>query len=254
VTHAPAPDPGLSPSDDPAARARLINARLSATYGPPPPIEPSDPLEGLIGTILSQHTSDANSARAFAALLDRFGSLEAVRVAPVEAIEDAIRHGGLARVKAGRIKEVLERVHAARGKVSLDFLRGADLAEARAFLTGLSGVGPKTAACVLLFDLGLPAIPVDTHVHRVSRRLGLIGPKTTAAAAHALIEAIVPPDQAYAFHLNLIRHGRRICKAVRPRCSSCPLEDMCPKVGLAPAGTVSWRGSTRSSQEPSRVV
>ena len=165
--------------------------------------------------------------------MERFGSLAAVGDAPVEEIEDAIRVGGLARVKAPRIKAVLETVRAERGELSLDFLRELDLPAARTFLTGLGGVGPKTAACVLLFDLGLPAIPVDTHVHRVSRRLGLIGPRTGAAEAHDRLEAIVPPEEAYQFHVNLIRHGRRICKAVRPRCTICPLEDVCPKVGLA---------------------
>jgi len=113
-----------------------------------------------------------------------------------------------------------------------------DLAEARRYLMGLGGVGPKTAACVLLFACGRPAIPVDTHVHRVSRRLGLIGPRTSAEQAHAQLEAIVPPDEAYRFHVNLIRHGRQACKAQRPRCELCPLEDICPKVGVGRPSTV----------------
>jgi endonuclease-3 len=222
-------------SPEPNARAELageVTARLSAAYGPPPPLEPGDPLEGLVGTILSQHTSDLNSERAFAALMARFGSLDSVRRAPLEAIEDAIRGGGLARVKAPRIKQVLEQVAAERGALSLDFLRQLELPAARAYLSGLPGVGPKTAACVLLFDLGLPAIPVDTHVHRVSRRLGLIGPRTSADRAHAELEALVPPADAYAFHVNLIRHGRRTCRAPRPHCQRCPLADLCPRVGL----------------------
>src|SRR5688572_27439265 len=168
-----------TPSGEPdlVTRAREINARLLAAYGPPPPRQQLDPLAELIATILSQHTSDINTERAFASLLDRFGDFEAVRAAPVEAIEAAIRGGGLARVKAPRIKRVLDQITSQRGSLSLEFLHDLDLDEARAFLTGLDGVGPKTAACVLLFACGKPAIPVDTHVHRVSRRLGLIGPR-----------------------------------------------------------------------------
>jgi endonuclease-3 len=242
-------------SPDPVSRAALaaeVNARLTRVYGPPPPLEPGDPLEGLVGTILSQHTSDANSERAFAALMARFGGLDGVRGAPIEAIEDAIRLGGLARVKAPRIKRVLEQLEAERGELSLEFLRELDLPTARAYLTGLDGVGPKTAACVLLFDLGMPAIPVDTHVHRVSRRLGLIGRRTGAEAAHAELEAIVPPSQAYEFHVNLIRHGRRICRAPRPRCDLCPLSDLCPKVGVDASFTNSlpkpYTGSSQLGQ------
>jgi endonuclease III len=221
---------------DLAARARKINAHLLAAYGPPPPRQQLDPLAELVATILSQHTSDINTERAFASLLDRFGDFEAVRVAPVEAIEAAIRGGGLSRVKAPRIKRVLDQIASQRGNLSLGFLHDLDLGEARAFLTGLDGVGPKTAACVLLFACGKPAIPVDTHVHRVSRRLGLIGPRLAAAPAHAALETLVPPDQAYAFHMNLIRLGRQTCKAQRPRCAKCPLLDLCPRVGVeAPA-------------------
>jgi endonuclease-3 len=206
-----------------AERAAAANARLLAVYGPPPPRQPQDPLSELVATILSQHTSDLNTERAFGSLLETFGSFEAVRDAPVGAIEEAIRAGGLARVKAPRIKQVLERLQAERGELNLDFLRDLPLAEARAYLTGLGGVGPKTAACVLLFALERPAIPVDTHVHRVSRRLGLIGPSTSAERAHPALEAIVPPEQAYAFHMNLIRHGRQ----------ACPVAELCPRVGIA---------------------
>jgi endonuclease-3 len=228
-----APTAALLSAGERAARAAAVISRLLAAYGPPPPRQPQDPLGELVATILSQHTSDLNTERAFRSLLDTFGSFEAVRDAPVEAIEAAIRGGGLARVKAPRIKQVLSRLQAERGALSLDFLRDLPLAEARAFLTSLGGVGPKTAACVPLFALGRPAIPVDTHVHRVSRRLGLIGPRTSAEQAHPALEAIVPPEQAYAFHLHLIQHGRQTCKAARPRCESCPLTALCPRVGVS---------------------
>ena len=212
-----------------------VSLRLSAVYGPPPPLEPGDPLGGLISTILSQHTSDSNTDRAFASLLARFGDFEAVRVAAVEDIAAAIRSGGLAEVKAPRIRNVLQEIKRDRGDLNLDFLNWLDLAEARRYLMGLSGVGPKTAACVLLFNCGRPAIPVDTHVHRVSRRLGLIGPKVSAERAHDDLAEIVPADEAYAFHVNLIRHGREQCKALRPRCGTCPIADICPKVGVSTA-------------------
>ena len=237
-------------SRETAARCREINVRLTAAYGPPEPLRPSDPLAGLIGTILSQHTSDANSERAFAALLARFGDLEAVSRAPVAAIEDAIRIGGLAKVKAPRIKAVLQRLQEERGTLDLEFLRELDLPTARDYLTRLGGVGPKTAACVLLFNLGLPAIPVDTHVHRVSRRLGLIGPRTGAARAHAILEALVPPEKAYSFHVNLIRHGRRVCRAPRARCEICPLADLCPKIGVAMLGSVAGPASGTRAPSP----
>jgi len=207
--------------------------RLRAYYGPPAPRHSDGPLAELIQTILSQNTSDVNTERAFAGLWTRFGSWEAIRAAPAPAIADAIRSGGLAQVKAPRIKAVLEAIEADRGELSLDFLGSLPLEEARAYLTSLGGVGPKTAACVLLFALGMPALPVDTHVHRVSKRLGLIGPTVNAEAAHRLLEAAIPPGEMYDAHMLLIHHGRVICKALRPRCAGCPLADVCPKVGVA---------------------
>ncbi|MBI4492215.1 MAG: endonuclease III [Chloroflexi bacterium] len=214
-------------------RALEIYRRLIACSGKPSPNrQHADPLAELVQTILSQNTSDLNSERAFASLMARFESFERVAAAPVEAIADAIRLGGLARVKAPRIKQVLEHIQAERGCIDLEFLRAMDTAAARDFLTSLPGVGPKTAACVLLFALGKPAIPVDTHVHRVSQRLGLIGPRVPAEQAEALLEQLVPPETYYAFHMSLIRHGRQLCKAPRPRCDRCPLDDLCPKVGL----------------------
>ena len=206
--------------------------RLRAYYGDPAPRTPNDPLDELIATILSQHTSDTNTARAFASLKARFATWDAVVAAPTEAVADAIRSGGLARVKAPRIQRVLETIHARRGEYGLQFLNELPVAEARDWLTSLDGVGPKTAACVLLFACHLPALPVDTHVYRVSKRLGLIGPKVGEAVAHRVLEAIVPAGEVYAFHMLLIGHGRAICKAPRPRCEVCPLEEVCPKVGV----------------------
>jgi endonuclease-3 len=193
------------------------------------------PLAQLVQTILSQNTSDVNTERAFASLWARFGSWPAILEAPTSAVADAIRSGGLADIKAPRIQGVLAAIKADRGELderSLDFLAALPLEEARSYLTSLNGVGPKTAACVLLFALGLPALPVDTHVHRVSKRLGLIGPKVAAEPAHRLLESMMPRDQMFDAHMLLIRHGRVLCKALRPRCDACPLADVCPKVGV----------------------
>lgn len=208
-------------------KAREIGELLEQEYGRPAPRRRLSPLDELVLTILSQHTSDMNSDRAFAALKERFDSWEAVRDAAVDQIANAIKSGGLARMKAPRIKELLLRLDTERGSLDLDFLHDMELEEARSYLLTLGGVGPKTAACVLLFSCGKPAFPVDTHVHRVARRLGLIGPKATADEAHRLLEEMVPPDEVYTFHVNLITHGRRICKAQRPLCDQCILAPRC---------------------------
>ena len=208
-------------------KAREIGRLLEEEYGRPALRKRLSPLDELVLTILSQHTSDMNSDRVFAVLKERFPVWEAVRDAAVDEIADAIKSGGLARMKAPRIKELLQRLSAERGSLDLDFLHGMELEEGRSYLLNLGGVGPKTAACVLLFSCGKPAFPVDTHVHRVSRRLGLIGPATTADEAHRLLEAMVPPDEVYTFHVNLITHGRRVCKAQRPLCEQCVLAPKC---------------------------
>lgn len=202
---------------------------LKAFYGEPDRKPLQEPLSELIQTILSQNTADVNSDRAFSALMGRFGGdWERVRTAPVAEVVDAIRIGGLAEVKAPRIQSVLDRIADSVGELDLSFLRQLPLEEGRAFLRSLGGVGPKTAACVLLFSCGKPALPVDTHVHRVSQRLGLVPPKATAEQAHVLLEAVVPPDFVYSFHMLLIHHGRQLCKAQRPRCSECPVLALCP--------------------------
>ena len=187
-----------------------------------------DPAWELVYTILSQHTSDINSERAFKSLRERYGSLYEIAGAPVSELEEAIRMGGLARVKAPRIKAVLQQVEEELGSYDLSFLREMPLDEAKAWLKHLPGIGPKTAAIILCFSLGMPAMPVDTHIYRVSKRLGLIGPKVTAEKAHDILEAKVPPEDVFAFHMYLIRHGRQVCKAQRPRCHGCALGWGCP--------------------------
>ena len=201
-------------------------------YGTPERGLSGDALTQLVQTILSQNTSDVNTERAFAGLWARFGAWQPILEAPTSEVADAIRSGGLAEIKAPRIQGVLAAIQQDRGELSLDFLATLPLDEARTYLTSLNGVGPKTAACVLLFALGMPALPVDTHVHRVIKRLGLIGEKINAEAAHRLLESAIPSDQMFDAHMLLIRHGRVICKALRPRCGACPLEERCPKVGV----------------------
>ncbi len=201
---------------------------LAQEYGPRPWRARRDPISELIFTILSQNTSDANSKRAFDGLLNRFQSWGAVASAPVEEIAESIWAGGLARVKAPRIKAILQAIREKRGSLELDFLRDMPLAEAKAWLRELPGVGPKTAACVLLFSLGRPALPVDTHVYRVARRLGLIGPKVSVEEAHDILESMLLPAQTYPFHVYLVEHGRSTCMARRPRCPQCILTEGCP--------------------------
>lgn len=186
-----------------------------------------DPLSELVFTILSQNTSDVNRNRAWKRLKAGFPTWEEVLTADVEGIADAIRPGGLAEIKAPRIKEALWTIERERGALNLDFLKDMGVDEARDWLTSLKGVGPKTAAIVLLFSLGMPAFPVDTHVHRVSQRLGLIGPRASRGKAHVILEELLPPEIYYTFHLNMIAHGRQVCKAQKPRCEICILSKHC---------------------------
>ncbi len=202
-------------------------ARLSRLYGMPVWRPHGDPMTELVLTILSQNTSDTNSGRAFMRLKERFPTWDALKDAPVEEIEGAIAVGGLARQKAPRIKASLQAVYEARGGWDLEFLRDLPMEEAKAWLRALNGVGPKTAACVLMFALGRPALPVDTHVHRVAQRLGLAPAKASAEKAHDILEALLAPDEVYPFHVSLIKHGRRLCRAQRPLCGECPLLDGC---------------------------
>jgi endonuclease-3 len=201
---------------------------LSAEYGSITWRSRTDPLSELILTILSQNTSDHNSRRAFDSLLGRFGSWEAVTEGSVEDIAKAIKLGGLAQVKAPRIKNILEQIQVQRGSLDLTFLKKMPVTEAKAWLQSLPGVGPKTAACVLLFSLKKPVLPVDTHIHRVSKRLGLIDSRVSAEKAHEILGGMVPAKDVYRFHILIIEHGRRVCKAQRPRCRECVLLKGCP--------------------------
>lgn len=189
------------------------------------------PLEELIFTLLSQHTSDLNRDRAWAALRKRFPSWESAAAARTRTIADVIRMGGLADSKAPRIKEVLREVRHREGGYTLERLRGMSDDEVRHYLVSLPGIGPKTAACVLAFALGRPALPVDTHVHRLAIRLGLVAAKTDASRTQTALENLVPPRSRLATHVRLIAHGRTICTAQRPRCGECVLADLCPSAG-----------------------
>ena len=210
------------------ARAAQLHRRLLQVYGEPkPPARRGDGLSELVSCILSQHTSDVNSERAYASLRARFPAWEQVRDAPTQAVVGAIRSAGLANQKAPRIQAVLREITRQRGALNINFLRRAPVPEAKQWLRALPGVGPKTAAITLLFGLNRPAFPVDTHVHRVAGRLGLIPPQLSAEKAHDALEAILPESNFFAFHVNLIRHGRAVCKARAPLCAACTLRDRC---------------------------
>jgi len=209
------------------AKTTRVHQRLLDHYGQPTWRNPLPPLDELVSTILSQNTNDVNRDRAFAALRARFPTWEAVRDAPRRAVVAAIRPAGLANQKGPRIQQVLRAITAERGALDLDFLRDLPLAEARAWLMRFNGVGPKTAAIVLLFSLGRPAFPVDTHVYRVTGRLGLRPAKMTVEQAHPHFERLLAPEAFDAAHLNLIRHGRETCHARRPDCAACFLRRQC---------------------------
>jgi endonuclease-3 len=205
---------------------------LIKEYGKPIKRKTRSPLDVLVSTILSQNTSDKNSRPAFRNLKEKFKTWEEVEKARVSQIEKAIRRGGLGNIKAKRIKEVLKEIQRREGRISLSVLKKLSDSEGFEYLKTLKGVGEKTAACVLLFALNRNILPVDTHILRVSKRLGLIPPKTTLKAAHGILGKIIPKKDVYPFHLNLIHHGREICHARNPRCSECFLKSICPKIGI----------------------
>ena len=187
-----------------------------------------DPLDELIFTVLTQHTSDLNAGRAFKAMRSRYRAWHDVMGAPAEALANAIKTGGLANQKAPRIQHILAEILRRHGHFDLTFLAAMPLEEARAWLRALPGVGPKTAAVVLAFSFGMPAMPVDTHILRVSKRVGLISKKTSAEDAHDILEATLRPEDRFRAHVLLITHGRTTCKARRPLCGQCALNDVCP--------------------------
>jgi endonuclease-3 len=212
-----------------------VQRRLRASQGAFVPKPRLPVIDELVATVLSQHTSDTNSERAFAQLKARFPSWQLVTDAPVEQVASAIRCGGIADLKARRIQQILAAIEHREGSLDLSRLHDLDDAAAEAYLLSLPGVGRKTAACVLAFSMGRPAFPVDTHVHRVAVRLGWINAKTTADRAHQFLAALVPPGICYDLHLAMITHGRTVCRARQPRCGTCVLRDLC-SYGSATAG------------------
>ncbi len=220
------------------ATADVVLGRLGERYDHPMWAGPRlDAVSELVLTILSQNTTDTNSFRAFTALRDRYASWDEVHAAPTDELEEVIRPGGLAPTKSKRIQHVLAEVkEATEGTWDLSFLGTWPLSEARDWLTALPGIGRKTAASILLFNFGRAAMPVDTHVHRVTTRLGLLPPRTPLTRAHDLLEEVLTPEEMYPFHVETIRHGRDTCRAPRPICGLCPLTDVCPYFVLAQKG------------------
>jgi endonuclease-3 len=224
-----------------------VLGKLERAYGAPRWTPNHDPLGELVATILSQNTSDVNSDRAYAALRAAFPTWEAVADADPDDLAGVIRCGGLAQLKGQRIQQLLRTLRVRQGRLCLDALMGMPMPAARAFLAEFAGVGPKTIACVLLFACGHPAFPVDTHIHRVATRLGLLPTRCSAERAHAVLEPLIPPAQVYAAHVHLIRHGRTTCKARSPDCQHCCLRTLCPYPPVAQTQAV-------RSQAPQAVV
>ncbi len=210
-----------------AKRAIKIHEHLLEFYGEPVWRNPLPAIDELVSTILSQNTNDINRDRGFNALRAKFGTWEQVRDANPIDVVNAIRPAGLANQKGPRIQQVLRSITQERGSLDLSFLEKLTVEEARAWLTRFNGVGPKTAAIVLCFSLGKPAFPVDTHIYRVTGRIGLRPEKMTVEQAHPHLESLFPPETYYAAHLNIIRLGREICQARRPRCEECPIRNLC---------------------------
>jgi endonuclease III len=211
-----------------ARRIRAVRERLREMYGVPVMEPHGDPVGELVLTVLSQSTNDRNRDVAFLRLRDRFDSWEAVRDAPVEEIEEAIRPGGISKVKSVRIKAILEAIGEGGRDLDLSWMRAAPVPESQAYLCALPGVGRKTAACVLLFAYGLRDVPVDTHVSRVGTRLHVLEPGAPFDRLHDQMLDITPPGAELEFHVNMLRHGRRTCHAQRPACRECALRRMCP--------------------------
>ena len=219
-----------------------MHRRLRKTFGPLDPPLRREPLEELILTVLSQNTSDVNRDRAFAAMRARFTSWEDVADAPEEDLEEAIRPGGLSKIKARRILAILDEIRQREGgSLRLEWMTKATSDRVAKYLLSLPGVGPKTVACVLAFSLGRPALPVDTHVYRVAVRLGFVPATADPIRAHAVLEEFVPARLRVSMHVGMIRLGRQICRAGRPRCEMCPVQDLCPTAPLVLSGR-RWSG------------
>ena len=218
----------------PGEKKRLIDFinRLETSYGRPSRQNREDPLDELILTILSQNTTDVNSLRAYQALKDRFPRWEDTWEAGPEAIEEAIRTGGLARTKSRNIHRILGELMRSKRGLDLGYLSDLDDDEAMEELTSMKGVGSKTAACVLIFSLDKMVFPVDTHIHRIAKRWGSVPQKTSREGTQVILNRLLPREMRYHGHLLIIEHGRRTCKARKPMCGSCPLEDDCPRLGL----------------------
>jgi endonuclease III len=222
------------------ARRRIvsIDKRLTRCYGDRSRNLSSPPLlDSLVHIILSQNTSDVNSLRAFESLKERFPSWDEAAAAGAGEIEEAIRSGGISRVKAERIEHLLDLVYRENGSYSLEGLRDMAPGEALEYLLGIPGVGRKTAAVLLLFQLGYPYFPVDTHIFRVGKRLGLIPAGANAGKAHDIMDGVVPDEIKFRLHINLIEHGRQVCKARKPKCGDCCLSDICPRIGVKEEGS-----------------
>ena len=204
-----------------------MHRALLETFGEPIWRNPLPAIDELVSTILSQNTNDVNRDRAFDSLRAKFPAWEDVRDADEDAVIEAIRVAGLANQKGPRIQQGLREITAERGSLNLDFLSALPVDEARAWLTKFNGVGPKTAAIVLCFSLNMPAFPVDTHVYRVTGRIGLRPEKISVEQAHPYLEEVFPPETYYAAHLNIIRLGREVCNARKPKCAECPVRELC---------------------------
>ena len=215
------------PGEGLQAKTIEVHRRLLGDYGEPTWRPHMDAVSELVSTILSQNTNDVNRDVAFDRLRSQLPTWEQVRDADTEVVIEAIRPAGLANQKGPRIQEALRIITQERDELDLDFLSEWPVEEAKEWLCAINGVGPKTAAIVLLFSLGRPAFPVDTHVHRVSKRVGLIGSKVSRERAHVELELLMPVEAYYPFHLNVIRHGRGVCSSRKPRCTECTLNDLC---------------------------
>lgn len=219
----------MSPADAAERRrVRTIHRRLVRRFGILVPPRRTDPLSELILTVLSQHTSDVNADRAFRQLREQYPTWNDVANARPAGVIAAIRSGGLGNTKGPRIQAILREIREREGGYDLSWMEDAVDDDVRAYLTSLPGVGPKTASVVLAFALGRSALPVDTHVHRVTRRLGLVPDRSTAEQADRILHDLVPPALRTELHVGLITLGRELCKAGRPRCRECPLNDLCP--------------------------